>query len=457
MTGFELALLVIGILCVPLLSVSIFLILKKSNKTEDTSIKKSISEGMVHSAELITNNVITANKLNTDGTDKRLDEIKNEMTKLNEGNNKNFLNITEKLNSSLNEMTRSLREENEKSIQNLKTSFDELSKNMGERYALIEKSITDSLATIRQENADKLQAIQQAVDDKLQKTLDERLKTSFQSVVEQIGNVNVAIGEIKSIAGGVNSLKNALTNVKVKGNIGEVILANIIEEVLAPNQYAKNVSTKKGTSSVVEFAIKMPSQIEGENVLLPVDAKFPLEPYTKLKEAIDEGDKIQIENARKELRQRIINSAKDINSKYIDTPNTTNFAVMFLPTEGLYLEVIESGLYEEIQRKYSITAIGPSTIYAFLNSLRSGFNLVAIQKRSTEVFQLLEAVKTEFNNFANALDDAKKKVDTAGKSLHALVTTRTNVMQRAMKDITVLDDGSEKAILGIEEFTDVTE
>lgn len=457
MIEIEIALLIIGILCILLLSVSIFLILKKSNKTDDTSIKKSISEGMVQSAELITSNVNMANKLNTEGTDKRLEEIKGEMTRLNEGNNQNFLNITEKLNTSLNEMTKSLREENEKSIQNLKTSFDELSKNLGERYSLIEKSIKESLATIRQENAEKLQAIQQTVDDKLQKTLDQRLKSSFQSVVEQIGNVNVAIGEIKSIAGGVNSLKNALTNVKVKGNIGEVILANIIEEVLAPNQYTKNVSTKKGSSAVVEFAIKMPSQIEGESVLLPVDAKFPLEPYTNLKKAIDDGDKVGIENAHKELRQRILNSAKDINTKYIDTPNTTNFAVMFLPTEGLYLEVIESGLYEEIQRKFSITAIGPSTIYAFLNSLRSGFNLVAIQKRSTEVFKLLEAVKTEFNNFASALDDARKKVNSAGKSLDTLATTRTNVMQRAMKEITVLDDGREKEILGIEDYTDITE
>ena len=456
MTPTEIILLILGIICVSLLSLAIFLITKKGNNGNDEAIKKSISESIKGSSEQIVNTVNLANKLNSESTDKQIDGLKGEMTRLNEANNQNYVNITEKLNSSFNEISKSSREESEKSIANLTIRFEELSKNMGEKYGLIEKSIKESLDTIRQENKDKLQAIQQTVDEKLQKTLDERLKTSFQSVVEQIGNVNVAIGEIKSIAGGVNSLKNALTNVKVKGNIGEVILDNIIEEALAPNQYLKNVSTKKGSSAVVEFAIKMPSQIENEHVLLPVDAKFPLEPYTKLKEAIDEGDKTQIENARKELRQRIINSAKDISTKYIDTPNTTNFAVMFLPTEGLYLEVIESGLYEEIQRKHSITAIGPSTIFAFLNSLRSGFNLVAIQKRSTEVFKLLEAVKTEFNNFANALDDARKKVDTAGKSLHALVTTRTNVMQRAMKDITTLDDGSEKDILGIEAI-DLTE
>ena len=457
MTPIEIILLVLGIVCVALLSLTIFLVTKKDKAGSDEAVKQSVSEGMKSSAEQIVSAVNLANKYNSDITDKQIEGLKGEMTRLNDSNNKNYINITEKLNTSLNEMTKSSREESEKSIANLKTSFDELSKNMGEKYGLIEKSIKESLASIRQENTEKLQAIQQAVDEKLQKTLDERLKASFQSVVEQIGNVNVAIGEIKSIAGGVNSLKNALTNVKVKGNIGEVVLANIIEEVLAPNQYFKNVSTKKGSGAVVEFAIKMPSQIEDESVLLPVDAKFPLEPYTKLKEAIDLGDKTQVENARKELRQRILNSAKDISTKYIDTPNTTNFAVMFLPTEGLYLEVIESGTYEEIQRKYSITAIGPSTIYAFLNSLRSGFNLVAIQKRSTEVFKLLEAVKTEFNNFAGALEEARKKVDSAGRSLNTLVTTRTNVMQRAMKEITTLDDGSEKAILGIDEFTDITE
>ena len=452
MTPIEIILLIISVLCLVLLSVAVFLLVKrKSANINHNEIKDSVSEGIIKSSEYITNTVSLANKLNSENTDKHIEGLKSEMARLNDASNKNHIDITEKLNASLTDMTKSSREENEKSIKNLNTSFDNLSRNMVEKYNLIEKSIKESLVTIRQENAEKLQAIQQTVDEKLQKTLDARLKSSFESVVDQIGNVNKAIGEIKSIAGGVNSLKNALTNVKVKGNIGEVILDGIIEEALAPNQYVKNVCTKKGSGAVVEFAIKMPSQIENESVLLPVDAKFPLEPYTELKNAIDTGDKQQIEAAQKVLRQRVLNEAKEISTKYIETPTTTNFAVMFLPTEGLYLEVIESGIYQEIYQKYSITAVGPSTIYAFLNSLRSGFSLVAIQKRSTEVFKLLEAVKTEFEKFASALNDAKKKVDQAGDTLNTLVTTRTNVMKRAMKDIATLEDGSERSILGIPE------
>ncbi|MBO5262488.1 MAG: DNA recombination protein RmuC [Clostridia bacterium] len=323
----------------------------------------------------------------------------------------------------------------------------ELKEGTKERLDQIDKSISRALSEIRRENTEKLGEIQRAVDEKLQKTLDERLKSSFDNVVSQIGNVNKAIGEIKNIAADVGSLKNVLTNVKTKGIVGEVILGNIISEILTNDQYEENFATKKGSRDVVEFAIKMPAGAQGEYVYLPVDSKFPLEIYYKIKDAIDKGSKDELDMARKELRNKLRTYAKDVATKYISVPDTTDFAIMFLPIEGLYVEAIEGGLFEEFQREFKVNIVGPSTLAALLNALRSGFNSLAIQKRSNEVFKLLEAVKAEFESFAKVLSGAQQRADQLSDELEKLVGTRTRQMQKKLKDISIISLEEAKQII----------
>ena len=298
------------------------------------------------------------------------------------------------------------------------------------------------------ENTEKLETIQKTVDEKLEKTLNTRLQQSFESVVKQIGEVNNAIGEIKGLAKDVGSLNKVLSNVKVKGIVGEVILGNIISEILTKDQYEENKVTKMGSHDPVEFAIKMPG--DDFPVYLPIDSKFPLESYTKLKEAAEECNKEKVDLARRELRQSLKKFAKDIHDKYIDPPNTTDFAIMFLPIEGLYAEAIDMGLFEELQREYKINISGPSTLTALLNALQMGFKSLAIQKRSGEVFVLLSAIKTEFTKFAGVLDKAHKKVEEASHELSVLSSTRTKAIERKLRSVASLGESEAEQILEID-------
>ncbi len=342
-------------------------------------------------------------------------------------------------------ITSGIENQNKHFIELVNEKLESQSKITQDRLNVIDNNVGKALSDIRRESNEKLAEIQKTVDEKLQKTLDERIKSSFESVVTQIGNVNKAIGEIRSIADDVGSLKNILSNVKTKGIAGEVILGSIIGEILSPDQYETNCATKAGSRDVVEFAIKIPS---GDGyIYLPVDSKFPLEAYNKLKDAQDKADKQYIENARKDLARQIKNEAKSISSKYIDVPNTTDFAIMFLPTESLYIESIEMGLFEECQREYRVNIAGPTTLSAIINALRLGFNSLEIQKRSSEVFKLLGAVKTEFENFADALTKAQQKVDQAGNEIEKLVGTRTRQMQRKLKEIGSLSLEEAKSII----------
>ena len=330
MTGGEIAITIIAtlILLVSLLlsalAVYIILSLKKQKAPSvDISPIKEVVDLKIGQIE-------GANKLYTSGIDSKISELQREMKQLNEQNTKNYIDMMEKLNNAINQMNKQTREENEKSIENLNKKFEEFSKNMAEKYELIDKTVAKTLSELRRENSEKLESIQKTVgeklegvqktvDEKLQKTIDDRLKESFENVVSQIGNVNKAIGEIKGIATDVGSLKNVLTNVKTKGIVGEVILEGIITEILTADQYEANIVTKQGSNDPVEFAVKMPSS-NGEFVYLPIDSKFPLESYHKIREAIDLGDKEALDSARKELRTKILAFAKDISSKYIDPP-----------------------------------------------------------------------------------------------------------------------------------------
>jgi len=442
------------ILCGLNLAALLILLLKggKSSGTEidKNEIKNAVGESINSMSGLLLSNLENTNKLFSQSVNEKIAELKDEMRSLNEKNAKGYVDFIEKLNSSLAEITKITREENEKATSNLNTKFDEFSKVMKERLDVIDANVSKALVELRRENTEKLGEIQKTVDEKLQKTLDERLKASFESVVSQIGNVNKAIGEIKNIAQDVGSLKNVLTNVKTKGIVGEVILGNIISEILTSDQYEENFATKKGARERVEFAIKMPAGSEGEFVYLPIDSKFPLETYYKIKDAIDAGSKEQLDQARKELRAKLRTYADDISSKYINVPATTDFAIMFLPIEGLYIEAIEGGLFEEFQREFKVNIVGPSTLAALLNALRSGFNSLAIQKRSNEVFKLLEAVKAEFDSFAKTLTSAQQRADQLSDELEKLVGTRTRQMQKKLKDVSAVSMEEAKQIIDSE-------
>jgi len=295
----------------------------------------------------------------------------------------------------------------------------------------------------------RLEEIRVTVDEKLQKTLNERLGQSFELVVRQLENVQKGLGEMQTLAQDVGGLKRVLSNVKMRGSIGEVQLAMLLEQILAPGQYEANVKTKVGSAEVVEFAIKLPGRDENNSVVwLPVDAKFPKDIYEQLQTAHDTGDLLKIEAAQKLLEQTIKKMAKDIHDKYIDPPNTTDFGIMFLPFEGIYAEVVRrASLLDDLQRTYKIVVTGPTTLAAILNSLQMGFKTLAIQQRSGEVWKILGAVKKEFELFGGLVEKAQSNIQTGLNQLDDVLGKRTRAIQRKLKSVEVLESADSKLIL----------
>ena len=316
----------------------------------------------------------------------------------------------------------------------------------------VRETVEKQLTAIREDNGKRLEEMRKTVDEKLQDTLEKRLGESFKLVSERLELVHKGLGEMQNIASGVGDLKKVLTNVKTKGILGEYQLANIIEQLLPREQYAENVATRPGSSERVEFAVRMPGNSDDEVVWLPIDSKFPLEGYHKLINARDAGDQEAILQAEKALATTLEKFAKDISEKYLEAPYTTDFGVMFLPIESLYAEVLRHpGVFETLQRKYRITVTGPTTMSALLNSLQMGFRTLAVTKQSSEVWKILEAVKTEFGKFSDQLEKVDKQLSTAKKSLEDLRSTRTNVMQRRLKDVGTLDAGESQSVLDMPE------
>jgi DNA recombination protein RmuC len=295
----------------------------------------------------------------------------------------------------------------------------------------------------------KLEQMRETVDEKLQKTLNERLGQSFELVSRQLENVQKGLGEMQNLAQDVGGLKKVLSNVKMRGGLGEVRLEMLLEQILAPEQYEANVKTKKGSSDIVEFAIKLPGKDEDKGIVyLPIDAKFPQEAYHHLTDAYEAGDTDAIETSSKNLETIIRKMARDIQDKYIDPPNTTEFGIMFLPFEGIFAEVIRrSELIEQLQRDYRIIVTGPTTLAAILNSLQMGFKTLAIQKRSSEVWKVLGAVKTEFGKFGGMLEKAQKNLHTATNQLDELVGKRTKAIQRRLKEVESLPQAEATQVL----------
>lgn len=302
------------------------------------------------------------------------------------------------------------------------------------------KSLDENFSRLRQENAQQIENIRKTVDEKLQETLETRLTQSFGLVNERLEQVYKGLGEMQTIASNVGDLKKILSNVKTRGILGEIQLGGILEQILSPEQYEENIATRPGSSERVEYAVRLPGTGEGDHVYLPIDAKFPGDTYSALQDAYDTGDKAQIALAQKKLLTRIASEAKDIHDKYIAVPYTTDFAVMFLPFEGLYAEVVRNGMIEMLQRKYKVTVAGPTTMAALLNSLQMGFNTLAIEKRSNEVWKLLASVKEEFDTFADVLQSTQHRLNQANADLDKLVGVRTRQIQRKLRNVSELGD-----------------
>ena len=322
--------------------------------------------------------------------------------------------------------------------------------NMDRRLA----DINTRFSQMALENNRQLEEMRKTVDEKLQKTLDERITQSFKLVNDRLEQVYKGLGEMQNLAVGVGDLKKVLSNVKTRGILGEVQLGAILEQILAPEQYAENVITKSTGADRVEFAVKLPGDDE-RTVWLPIDAKFPADSYSRLVDAYELGDAAAIEEAAKNLERVIKSEAKDIHTKYIEPPYTTDFGIMFLPFEGLYAEVVRRGLLDVLQREYKVNIAGPTTMAALLNSLQMGFKTLAIQKHSGEVWEVLGAVKTEFANFSKVLGNARNRIRMADEELEKLIGTRTRAIERKLRGVESLTAAESVDVLDLPDLSDI--
>ena len=382
--------------------------------------------------------LIISNKSNSNTVDssKDFESINQNITKFDGYLEKSLKVISEQLQqnrSDTNSIAKDNRDELKDSLKDLKESID------------------NRLKSIQEDSTKQLDKMRDTVDEKLQKTLEKRIGESFKQVSDRLEQVHKGLGEMQTIASGVGDLKKVLSNVKTKGTFGEYQLGNILEQILTPDQYDQNVQTNPDYNGSIEYAVKLPGSDKDNTIWLPIDSKFPTESYEILLDEYEKADKESIERARKNFISSIDKFAKDISSKYIAPPHTTDFAVMFLPVEGLFAEALrEPNIMGKLREKYKITLTGPTTLSALLNSLRMGFNTLLVQERSSEVWNILAAVKSEFATFGNQLSKVRNQLSTASSSLDVLQGTRARAMERKMRDIELIDSKKSNQILNIE-------
>ena len=343
----------------------------------------------------------------------------------------------------------------EEAHSNERSAREELSRQLSalaqvneQKLEKVRETLEKQLKSLQEDNGQKLDQMRMIVDEKLQATLEKRLSDSFRQVSERLEKVHQGLGEMQNLASSVGDLKSVLNNVKTRGIWGEVQLENLLQQILAPEQFSKNVATKKGSEDRVEFAIRLPGrgELNGGEVWLPIDAKFPLEDYQRLNEALEKGNAPAAEEAAKSLYQRIKLEAKNIRDKYLDPPHTTDFGILFLATEGLYAEVLrQPGLVDILQREYRIVVTGPTTLAAILNSLQIGFRTLSIEKRTSEVWSLLGLVKKEFGIFAGILEKTQKKLQEASNSIED-AAKKTRTIERKLKSVEGLPSGEENSL-----------
>ncbi len=357
-----------------------------------------------------------------------------------------FGDMNQRINDKLEDISRNQLERLDKST----AALNSLSEKIEKAQESLRQTVEQRLDLVRTESQTKLDEMRKTVDSKLQETLEKRLGESFNTVVQQLERVHKSIGEVQSLAVGVGDLKKVLTNVTVRGAFGEHQLASLLEQFLAPDQIVRNANIKEASLERVEFAVRLPGKSDNAQVLLPIDAKFPNEDYVRIVDASNSGDVDQLAAAGRNLEVRLKEFAKSIQEKYIHPPKTTDFALLFLPTEGLYAEVVRRpGLFESLIRDFHVTVVGPTTLTAFLNALQMGFRSVAIEKRSSEVWQVLGAVRAEFARYGDAVDKLKRNLNTALNAVDSL-GTRTNVMGRRLKSVEIVPDEQAQALLGLD-------
>jgi len=427
---------------------------RNRSDTNDAAIanRAELAKSLVSFSEQFSKNVKELNDLLKDKFDQshklQLDFNK-QVNDTNKTNRDELTNSLISFETKFTENTNDLNQLIRQKFGDFSTHQTEINKQSTANIREVKESVESQLKAIRLDNTTQLDEMRKTVDEKLQKTLNERLSQSFETVGKQLKSVQEGLGEMRTLASDVGGLKKVLSNVKMRGGIGEIQLSMLLEQILAPDQYEANVKTKLSSSDVVEFAIKLPGRDDlGTKVWLPIDAKFPKDIYEQLVDAYEVGDVAKIAVAQKNLDSTIKKMAKDISDKYIDPPNTTDFGIMFLPFEGIYAEVVrKSALLEDLQRNYKIIVTGPTTLAAILNSLQMGFKTLAIQKRSGEVWQVLGAVKKEFENFGGIMSKAQNNIQTGLNQLDEVMGKRTRAIQRKLKDVETLSEEKTKKIL----------
>lgn len=420
--------------------------LKEFQDQTDSSYKEFKNE----LTEILKDITTTAEKINTN-VDTKIKNLQSEISQNAKDNreelSKSLKSFEEQSSNDSRELSKAMKENFEALLKEQK----ELNSNIESKLEKIRNTVEDKLKSLQDDNAKKLDEMRATVDEKLQSTLEKRLGESFKLVSDRLEQVHKGLGEMQSLATGVGDLKKVLSNVKTRGVLGEYQLENLLEQLLSPDQYSKNVKTKEGSNTIVEFAVKLPGRADKDKVVwLPIDSKFPTEDYQALMNAYETGDLTKIEEWSKVLANNIKSLAKDIRDKYIDPPNTTDFAIMFLPFEGLYAEVLRNvGLFESIQRDFRVTITGPTTLAAFLSSLQMGFRTLAIEKRSSEVWEILGAVKTEFGNFGEILKKTHKKLQEASNVIDQ-AGIRSRAIERKLRDVQELPKDSAIKLLGEE-------
>ncbi len=385
----------------------------------------------------------------------QIDAFSRQLVELTTANERRLQELRETVDKKLGEAKEDARLGREESAGTLKRFSESLNQQLAtvqesndKRLAEMRQMVEARLEAIQKDNGEKLEKMRQTVDEKLHATLEQRLGESFKLVSDRLEAVQRGLGEMQSLAADVGGLKRVLSNVKDRGGWGEVQLEALLEQILTKEQYAKNVITRPGSKEVVEFAIRLPGPHEGTQVWLPIDSKFPLEDYQRLRSAQELADAAAVEESAKAIEAQIKKEAKTIRDKYVEPPHTTDFALLFLPTEGLYAEVLRRpGLADTLQREYRVTVVGPTTLTALLNSLQMGFRTLAIEKRSSEVWQVLGAVKVEFGRFGDVLAGMKKQIQTVANSIDS-AETRTRQMARKLKSVEALPEARSQEILG---------
>lgn len=353
--------------------------------------------------------------------------------------NQDTVNSVKLMSDMINQNQVNMAENQKFQLQQMENRLKTFSMENEQKLENIRSTVEKKLTYMQEDNNKQLENIRTTVDEKLQNTLENKLNKSFETVSKQLQQVYKGLGEMQNLAVGVGDLKKVLSNVKTRGILGEIQLSAILKEILSPEQYEENVATKKGSRNVVEFAIKLPAD-DDSFVYLPIDSKFPGDTYAKLVDAMNSGNKEEIEVCSKNLLRTIKSEAKDIHDKYISPPNTTEFAIMFLPFEGLYAEVVNRGMVEVLQREYKVNVAGPSTMGALLNSLQLGFKTLAVQKRSAEVWQILNDVKREFDTFSDVLEKTQTRLNQANTELDKLVGVRTRKIQSQLSKVQKLEE-----------------